>query len=75
MQVLANGYLIDAPRADGRMMHLAASPAQFDGAPIGARSAAPDLGEHTDAVLRDLGWDEARIATARAAGLLGSPPH
>ena len=72
VQVEANGYLIDAPRADGRVMRLAASPAQFDGAPIAGRSAAPELGEHSDAVLRELGWDETRIATARAAGLIGS---
>ncbi len=33
---------------------------------------APDAGQHTEAVLRDvLGYDEARIATLRAAGALG----
>jgi crotonobetainyl-CoA:carnitine CoA-transferase CaiB-like acyl-CoA transferase len=73
VQVEANGYLIDAPRADGRVMRLAASPAQFDGAPIAGRAAAPDLGEHTDAVLGELGWDEARLAAARVSGLIGSP--
>jgi crotonobetainyl-CoA:carnitine CoA-transferase CaiB-like acyl-CoA transferase len=72
VQVLENGYLMDAPRADGRIMRLAASPAQFDGAAIAGRSAAPELGEHTDAVLRELGWDDARIAAAHAAGLIGS---
>jgi crotonobetainyl-CoA:carnitine CoA-transferase CaiB-like acyl-CoA transferase len=36
-------------------------------------SRAPTLGEHTDAVLRDvLGYDDARIAQLRAAGALGS---
>jgi crotonobetainyl-CoA:carnitine CoA-transferase CaiB-like acyl-CoA transferase len=70
-QVLANGYLIDAPRADGRILRLAASPAQFDGDPIVGRSAAPEVGEHTDAVLRELGWDADRIAAARTAGAVG----
>ena len=33
---------------------------------------APDAGQHTEAVLRDvLGYDEARIADLRAAGALG----
>jgi crotonobetainyl-CoA:carnitine CoA-transferase CaiB-like acyl-CoA transferase len=33
---------------------------------------APTVGEHTDAVLRDLlGWSDARIAEARAAGAFG----
>ena len=71
VQVLENGYLIDAPRADGRVMRLAASPAQLDGVPIAGWSAAPELGEHTDAVLRELGWDEARITAARTGGLIG----
>jgi len=28
----------------------------------------PALGEHTDAILRELGWDDARIVRLRAAG-------
>ncbi|MEV7187416.1 CoA transferase [Kitasatospora sp. NPDC093102] len=32
---------------------------------------APDLGEHTDAVLRDLGYDAAAIAELRAAEVVG----
>ncbi len=30
----------------------------------------PALGEHTDAILRELGWDDARIARLRAAGAI-----
>ncbi|MGE0844151.1 MAG: CoA transferase, partial [Pseudonocardia sp.] len=33
--------------------------------------AAPAMGEHTDAVLRGLGYDDDRIAALRAAGVLG----
>jgi crotonobetainyl-CoA:carnitine CoA-transferase CaiB-like acyl-CoA transferase len=34
---------------------------------------APTVGQHTEAVLRGvLGWDEDRIAKARAAGAFGS---
>jgi hypothetical protein len=33
---------------------------------------APTVGEHTEQVLREtLGWDEAKLAAARAAGALG----
>jgi crotonobetainyl-CoA:carnitine CoA-transferase CaiB-like acyl-CoA transferase len=36
---------------------------------------APSVGEHTESVLRDvLGWDDQRIAAARAAGAFGAPP-
>jgi crotonobetainyl-CoA:carnitine CoA-transferase CaiB-like acyl-CoA transferase len=71
VQVVANGYVLDAPRADGSITRVASSPAQFDQQPITARRAAPDLGQHTDEVLTELGWDRARIAAARAAGVVG----
>jgi crotonobetainyl-CoA:carnitine CoA-transferase CaiB-like acyl-CoA transferase len=70
-QVVANGYIVDAPRArsaDGT--RLMASPAQFDHQPITARWAAPDIGQHTDEVLEQLGWDAKRIAAARSAGFV-----
>jgi crotonobetainyl-CoA:carnitine CoA-transferase CaiB-like acyl-CoA transferase len=35
---------------------------------VGAR-----IGEHTDLVLRDLGYDDARIAELREAGVVGGP--
>ena len=70
-QVVANGYILDAPRPDGSSTRVMSSPAQFDGEPIPARAAAPDLGRHTDEVLGELGWDAARIAAARASGFIG----
>jgi crotonobetainyl-CoA:carnitine CoA-transferase CaiB-like acyl-CoA transferase len=70
VQVVANGYIIDAPRPDGSATRLMASPAQFDQEPITGRRAAPDIGQHTDEVLEELGWDADRIAAARAAGLV-----
>ncbi|MCB9549426.1 MAG: CoA transferase [Myxococcales bacterium] len=36
---------------------------------------APQLGEHTDAVLRAAGFSEAEVADLRAAGVLGKPPR
>jgi crotonobetainyl-CoA:carnitine CoA-transferase CaiB-like acyl-CoA transferase len=71
VQVVANGYLLDAPRADGRVMRLMSSPAQFGGRPFTPRRAAPDVGEHTDEVLRELGWDADRIAAAHESGIAG----
>jgi crotonobetainyl-CoA:carnitine CoA-transferase CaiB-like acyl-CoA transferase len=70
VQVVANGYILDAPRADGSVTRLMASPAQFDQEPVTAWSAAPDIGQHTDDVLRELGWGADRILAAKAAGFV-----
>jgi crotonobetainyl-CoA:carnitine CoA-transferase CaiB-like acyl-CoA transferase len=71
VQVVANGYILDAPRSDGSVTRVMSSPAQFDHEPITARRAAPDLGQHTDEVLEELGWDADRIAAAKASGFVG----
>ena len=71
VQVEANGYLVEVARPEGGTTRLVSSPAQFDGEPIQGRWAAPALGEHTDAVLEELGWDAGRIAAARDAGTIG----
>ena len=70
-QVVANGYILDAPRPDGSAARLMSSPAQFDQEPTTARWAAPDIGQHTDEVLAELGWDAGRIAAAKASGFAG----
>jgi crotonobetainyl-CoA:carnitine CoA-transferase CaiB-like acyl-CoA transferase len=38
----------------------------FDGAAIGPTPTAPELGQHTDEVLRDGGWSDAEIAQLRS---------
>jgi crotonobetainyl-CoA:carnitine CoA-transferase CaiB-like acyl-CoA transferase len=42
---------------------------QLSAAPVEPRSAGPLLGEHTDVVLREVGYSDAEIAECRAAGL------
>jgi len=47
-------------------------PVKFEGEELPAPAKAPSLGEHGDAVLRDvLGYSDERIAALRAAGALG----
>ena len=41
-------------------------PVKLSGTPAHLRRPAPALGEHTDEVLRDLGYEPSRIAALRA---------
>ena len=48
------------------------TPIKFVGETLPEPTMAPTVGQHTDAVLRDvLGWDDERVAAARAAGAFG----
>jgi crotonobetainyl-CoA:carnitine CoA-transferase CaiB-like acyl-CoA transferase len=58
-QVVANGYLADVDLGNGHSLPLVAVPVQFDGE-AGEPTRAPEPGEHTEAVMRELGvsWEE-----------------
>jgi crotonobetainyl-CoA:carnitine CoA-transferase CaiB-like acyl-CoA transferase len=68
-QVRANGYLADVDMGNGRALPMVTAPIQFDGHP-GRLSRAPEHGEHTEAVLLELGlsWDD--IAALKASGAI-----
>ena len=55
---------------DGSPIKLPAVTPKFSETPGGTRWLGPELGEHTDEVLRALGYDVAQIAELRAAGVL-----
>jgi crotonobetainyl-CoA:carnitine CoA-transferase CaiB-like acyl-CoA transferase len=42
----------------------------FDGLAIDPAPSAPNLGEHTDDILREAGWSDADIKTLRADGVV-----
>ncbi len=69
-QVAHNGLIqeIDHPTA-GRI-RMVGVPVLLSETPGSIRLAPPLVGEHTDAVLREIGYDDARIADLRARGIV-----
>ena len=72
-QVKARGMRLDLPAtgALGGTAPSVRSPLVIDGEPAAAPTAAPRLGEHTDAVLGELGLSASEIAALRAGGVVG----
>jgi formyl-CoA transferase len=71
VQVAANGFLPEVTANDGSTYRLPAPPMQFGGEAPVPRSPAPELGQHTEEVLLELGRDWDEISALRAAGALG----
>ena len=68
-QVLASGGLVAVPDGEGTTL-LPATPCDFHGTPWAPRSMAPDHGEHSDEILRELGRNDEQIAALREASLV-----
>ena len=64
-QALENGFVTPVTFPDGGSYLTGASPAQFDRRPIGELRAAPEHGQDTEAVLRELGLTDEQIAGLR----------
>ena len=66
---LAEVVVPDGPKA-GETVRTTLLPFTMDGARLGVRLDPPSHGEHTDALLGGLGYDAARIAALREAGVI-----
>jgi crotonobetainyl-CoA:carnitine CoA-transferase CaiB-like acyl-CoA transferase len=73
-QVLENGYITSVDHPMMGPIRMAGPMIQMSETPLAAQGASPTLGQHTDDVLRQLGYDDERIDALRAAGVLGTPP-
>jgi crotonobetainyl-CoA:carnitine CoA-transferase CaiB-like acyl-CoA transferase len=67
-QVIANDYLPHHPEHD--RARLASGPVQFDMETTVVRRRAPNVGEHTDEVLAEVGLSAAQIAALRSSGAI-----
>lgn len=70
-QAVARGMVQAVTDAYGETLRVVGPAARLSATPAAIRSAAPRLGQHTDALLRELlGYDEAQIAALRIDGAI-----
>jgi crotonobetainyl-CoA:carnitine CoA-transferase CaiB-like acyl-CoA transferase len=68
-QVVANGFIAPAEMASGEFLPLVSPPVQFDQRPA-RPSRAPEVGEHTETVLLEMGLTWPEIGALKEAGVI-----
>jgi CoA:oxalate CoA-transferase len=71
-QVLAQEMILEIEHPCHGPVRMTGFPVKLSATPARLRHPAPGLGEHTDAVLRELGYDPDHIAALRRDGVVGS---
>jgi crotonobetainyl-CoA:carnitine CoA-transferase CaiB-like acyl-CoA transferase len=74
-QVQAQEMALEIDHPGHGPVRMSGFPVKLSATPARLRLPAPTLGEHTDEVLRDLGYEAQRIAALREAGIIGSRPQ
>jgi crotonobetainyl-CoA:carnitine CoA-transferase CaiB-like acyl-CoA transferase len=69
-QVRHRGMLMHLPHPSGVAVPQVGSPMRFGGDAVVSRQPPPTLGQHSDEILHMLGYDAARIAQLRQAGVI-----
>ena len=69
-QVRHRGMVLEVDDGKGRRLTALGNPIKLTDTPPTLRSPVPELGQHTDAVLADLGYAPAEIAALRARGVV-----
>ncbi|MBF6599507.1 MAG: CoA transferase [Dehalococcoidia bacterium] len=73
-QVLENNYVVEVDHPLMGPVRMAGPMIQMSETPLRVQGPSPTLGQHTDDVLHELGYDDGRIAGLRARGVLGALP-
>ena len=71
-QLKSNKMIVEYDHPSAGRIRQARSPAQFSETPSKLRFGAPLLGQHTDEVLLEAGFDEGSIGALRASGVIGT---
>ena len=69
-QVLANGYVTSLEHPSLGTVGVVGTPIQMSETPTGPRHTAPELGQHTEEILLDLGYDWDQIVAFKDAGAI-----
>jgi crotonobetainyl-CoA:carnitine CoA-transferase CaiB-like acyl-CoA transferase len=65
----ANGVVVDVPSGEGTV-RMVATPADFYGTPWAPQGPVPELGQHTEEVLLELGYEWEQIAALKEKGAI-----
>ena len=69
-QAIAAGAFVEVPLAEGGSARMVASPVDFSVTAWSPRTPAPELGQHTEEILLELGYDWAAIAGLKERGAI-----
>jgi crotonobetainyl-CoA:carnitine CoA-transferase CaiB-like acyl-CoA transferase len=70
-QVLANEYIVEIDHPTRGRMQVVGAPWRFSETPAEVAAAAPELGQHTEEILQELGYSWEQISGLRERGTLG----
>lgn len=70
-QALANGYIESLEHPDHGAYQAVSSPLKMDATPLRHHGPSPGMGQHTDEVLAELGFDETTVSALREADVVG----